>query len=87
LINNSINRPEDFHQAAAVTAVGSAALLNPSERDAMRDRYLDKHPYLEEFAHSPSCEFLAIQVDRYILVERFQNVTEVRIDDELDPSN
>ena len=87
LVNDSINRPEDFHQAAAVTAVGSAVTTELSELGAVRDRYLEKHPYLEEFALSPSCEFLTIFVERYILVERFQNVTEVRIDHELDPSH
>jgi len=80
LVNNSINRPEDFHQAAAVTAVGRASVIHPPELDSVRDRYLAKHPYLEEFALSPSCEFLAIRVERYIRVERFQNVTEYRID-------
>lgn len=84
LVNNSTNRPIDFHQAAAVTAVGSAAIINPPEIAKIRDLYLAKHPYLEEFAKSPSCEFLAIRVERYILVERFQNVTEYRTDDETD---
>lgn len=79
LVNNSINHPEDFHQAAAVTAVGTAAAVSPSELAVVRDRYLAKHPYLEAFAHSPSCEFLEICVSRYIMVERFQNVTEYRI--------
>jgi heme iron utilization protein len=86
LVNNSINQPEDFHQAAAVTAIGTAVTINPQDLDPARDRYLAKHPYLEEFAHSPSCEFLSICVKRYILVERFQNVTEYRIDNELDPT-
>ena len=87
LVNNSINRPEDFHQAAAVTAVGRAESIDLQELDALRDRYLEKHPYLEEFAYSPSCEFLTIRVERYILVERFQNVTEYRIDHETNPAD
>ena len=87
LVDNSINRPEDFHQAAAVTAVGSASRVPLSQLNEVRDHYLAKHPYLEEFAYSPSCEFLAIQVERYILVERFQNVTEYRIDNELDSTD
>lgn len=86
LVNNSINRPEDFHQAAAVTAVGLAETVDLKDLDAVRDRYLAKHAYLEEFAYSPSCEFVAIRVERYILVERFQNVTEYRIDHDLDPT-
>ena len=87
LVNDSINRPEDFHQAAAVTAVGRAFTIEPPELDSVRDRYLAKHPYLEEFADSPSCEFMAIRVERYILVERFQNVTEYRIDNEMDSTH
>lgn len=84
LVNNSTNRPEDFHQAAAVTAIGNAATINPAAIDKIRDLYLAKHPYLEEFAKSTSCEFLTIRVERYILVERFQNVTEYRTDNEAD---
>lgn len=87
LVNNSINRPEDFHQAAAVTAVGHASLIAPPELDFVRDRYLARHPYLEEFAYSPSCRFLAIRVERYILAERFQNVTEYRIGNEPDSAH
>lgn len=84
LINNSINRPEDFHRAAAVTAVGSANPVALSELNSVRGHYLAKHPYLEEFALSPSCVFLAIRVERYILVERFQNVSEYIVDHDLD---
>ena len=84
LVNNGLNRPEDFHQAAAVTALGRAATIQPPELDGVRDRYLARHPYLGEFAYSPSCAFVAIGVERYILVERFQNVTEFRIENELD---
>lgn len=84
LINNSINHPEDFHQAAAVTAIGEAKTVAEKHLDTIRHQYLTRHPYLETFAHSPSCELVAIQVKRYIIVERFQNVTEYRIDHDVD---
>ena len=84
LVNNSINRPADFHQAAAVTAIGTAAPVTAADAADIRTHYLAKHPYLDEFVHSPSCELIAIRVERYIMVERFQNVTEIRIDHELD---
>jgi len=84
LVNNSINNPEDFHKAAAVTAVGIATPVSSPELETIRKQYLAKHPYLDEFAHSPSCEFIEIRVERYILVERFQNVTEYRIDHDMD---
>ena len=87
LVNNSINHPEDFHLAKAVTAVGSARPIPEARLEAVRTRYLDKHPYLESFAYSPSCVFLEIRVDRYILVERFQNVSEYRIDHAMDSTS
>jgi general stress protein 26 len=86
LINNSINRPQDFHQAAAVTAIGSATSASMPRLEALREQYLAKHPYLEEFVNSPSCELMDIRVERYILVQRFQNVTEYRIDHDVDHS-
>jgi hypothetical protein len=86
LINNSINRPEDFHLAAAVTAIGKALPVSPGERGAIIEQYVAKHPYLEDFARSPSCELLDIAIERYILVQRFQNVTEYRIDHDVDHS-
>jgi hypothetical protein len=79
LVNNSMNHPADFHQAAAVTAIGSAASVPAADAADSRARYLAKHPYLDDFVHSPSCELIAIRV------ERFQNVTEIRIDHDLDP--
>jgi uncharacterized protein YhbP (UPF0306 family) len=82
LVNSSINRPEDFHEAVAVTAIGSANPVYPPELESIRNHYLVKHPYLETFAHSPSCEMVCIRVERYIMVERFQNVTEYQIDHE-----
>jgi nitroimidazol reductase NimA-like FMN-containing flavoprotein (pyridoxamine 5'-phosphate oxidase superfamily) len=84
LVNSSINRPEDFHQAAAVTAIGSAKPVSPPDLEKIRTHYLTKHPYLETFAHSPSCEIVAIHVERYIMVERFQNVSEYRINHDMD---
>ena len=54
LVNNSINNPEYFHKAADVTAVGIATPVPSPELETIRKQYLIKHPYLEEFAHSPS---------------------------------
>lgn len=84
LVNNSINRPKDFHQARAVTATGIAEPVSPRDREDILEQYVAKHPYLEDFARSPTCELVAIRVERYIMVERFQNVTEYRIDHDMD---
>lgn len=84
LVNNSINRPEDFHRAMAVTAAGIARVAASAERDNIINRYVATHPYLEAFAQSPSCELVSVRVERYILVQRFQNVTEYRVRHDVD---
>ena len=38
--------------------------------------YLEKHPYLRNFVESPTCALLALDVDTYYAVERFQKVLE-----------
>jgi len=80
LVNNSNNHPDDFKQAAAVTAVGKATTVSAPTLAAVQERYLTKHPHLQDFVRSPDCEMICIRVMRYILVERFQDVTEYRID-------
>ncbi|MFH1982094.1 MAG: pyridoxamine 5'-phosphate oxidase family protein [Pseudomonadota bacterium] len=80
LVNNSMNRPEDFHRAMAVTATGTVVSTPPADRDKILSRYVAKHPYLEDFARSPNCALVVVRVERYILVQRFQNVTEYRVD-------
>jgi uncharacterized protein YhbP (UPF0306 family) len=79
LVNNSINDPRDFEQAAAVTAIGSANPVRMPQLEPIREQYLTKHPNLETFVRSSDSEMIDIRVERYILVERFQNVSEYRI--------
>ena len=76
LINSSTNSEADFHQAIAVTVVGDAVEWTGEDRQATLDNYVAKHPYLEEFAHSPSCALICIQVRSYLLVRNFQHVME-----------
>jgi nitroimidazol reductase NimA-like FMN-containing flavoprotein (pyridoxamine 5'-phosphate oxidase superfamily) len=80
LVNNSINRPEDFLQAMAVTATGIAKPVSSRQKEDMLKHYISKHPHLEEFARSANSELVIIRVERYILVKHFQNVTEFEVD-------
>ena len=77
LVDSRANKPEDFSQAAAVTALGKAWELQGRERQDYLKIFLAKHPYLEEFASSPTCALLRVTVEKYILVTRFQEVREV----------
>jgi nitroimidazol reductase NimA-like FMN-containing flavoprotein (pyridoxamine 5'-phosphate oxidase superfamily) len=80
LITSSENQESDFHRAAAVTVNGSAAEISRNKGSDLIKRYLDKHPYLEDFARSPSCALVEIKVKSYFLVRNFQNVMEWHVD-------
>ncbi len=74
LVDNRSNQEEDFHRAIAVTAKGRAYEVEDSEREECLHRYVSRHPYLEEFVSSPTCALVRIDVDKYFVVSRFQNV-------------
>ncbi len=80
LIDNRNNRLADFHEACAVTAEGQVEEPQGSEREEALRLFLERHPHLAEFAHSPSCALLVIAVASYRFVNRFQHVVEIRFD-------
>jgi hypothetical protein len=79
LVDNRSHSTSDFQQAVAVTAYGPAEELHGAEREAARERYLEKHPFLRDFTGAPSCAIVQIQVERYSLVTRFQEVAELEV--------
>ena len=80
LIDNRENRESDTREAVAVTVLGEAAEVTGDEADSLRALYLSRHPYLAEFAASPSCAMVQIHVGSYRVVRRFQEVAEWRPD-------
>ena len=79
LINNSQNQATDFHKALSATATGIAEEVTGEKREMHLRFYLDKHPYLQEFAHAPTCALMRVTVRSYYLVKHFQNVMELHI--------
>jgi nitroimidazol reductase NimA-like FMN-containing flavoprotein (pyridoxamine 5'-phosphate oxidase superfamily) len=77
LVDNRQNAESDFDKAAAVTIKGRVEKLDDDGQHSYIDRYLERHPYLAEFAASPSCGFYLIKVISYSLVSRFQKVEEL----------
>jgi len=76
LIDSRVNQVNDFKDAEALTAVGSAGEISDEMKSGYLRGYLEKHPSLEEFVKAPNCALMKIQVAKYILVQHFQNVTE-----------
>ncbi|OGV82975.1 MAG: hypothetical protein A3K19_32670 [Lentisphaerae bacterium RIFOXYB12_FULL_65_16] len=79
LVDNRSNREADFHEAMAATAYGSAVELSGAERQNGFELYVGKHPHLREFAAAPNCALLAIAVQNYSVVDRFQHVIELPV--------
>lgn len=79
LINSSENRESDFHRAMAATIIGMASEISTRKHPDVIKSYLAKHPYLEDFAKSPTCALVQIKVKSYFLVKNFQNVMELHL--------
>ena len=80
LINSSTNEESDFHKAISITVTGTAEEIREHDREKILKRYLSKHPYLEDFAHSPSCALIRVSTQSFYMVQNFQNVMEVHIE-------
>ncbi|MGD9173987.1 MAG: pyridoxamine 5'-phosphate oxidase family protein [Desulfobacterales bacterium] len=80
LVNSSVNQESDFHDAISLTVTGIAEEMKGSERQDTLDLYLSKHPYLEDFARSPSCALIRVAARSYYMVQNFQSVMEFHID-------
>lgn len=81
LIDNRQNQAEDFRHAAALTAIGTAREVADEKQEELTLRFLSRHPHLNEFVRSPGCALCQIKVQRYSLVQRFQDVLELDFDD------
>ncbi len=79
LIDNRSNQITDFNEAIAVTATGKAVEIKEAADKDLIDIYLEKHPYLKKFVTSPTCALMKITVEKYYIVNRFQNVVELEI--------
>lgn len=78
LIDDRENRGSDTQDSVAVTAIGKAAEVDAITGAPLLELYLARHPYLAEFAASPSCAIVQVNVSLYLLVSRFKKVLEWR---------
>jgi nitroimidazol reductase NimA-like FMN-containing flavoprotein (pyridoxamine 5'-phosphate oxidase superfamily) len=79
LIDSRTNQVDDFRDAVAVTAIGTAREVTGQERKALAELYLKRHFYLKDFIGDPNCAVIAVEVHRYILVSQFQQVFEMEM--------
>jgi heme iron utilization protein len=75
LVDNRSNEVADIREAVAVTVIGTACEVSGDLRERFEGIYLEKQPHMEEFLSSPSTALIKVDVESYIVVSRFQNVT------------
>jgi len=76
LIDNRGNKPFDIENAMTVTAVGETSIITDRK---IVNFFLKKHPYLKEFVSSKNCAMIEIDVEKYIVVDNFQDVKIIKI--------
>jgi len=76
LIDNRSNQPIDIHRAIAATALGVAREVPKNDNSYPLKLYLNKHPHLRDFVHDENCVLLCIEVKKYYVVDKFQQVEE-----------
>jgi nitroimidazol reductase NimA-like FMN-containing flavoprotein (pyridoxamine 5'-phosphate oxidase superfamily) len=81
LIDDRSNEVRDFRDASAATAHGLATEVDPDRLEELRELYLKKHPYLDDFVRAPSCALLSLAVATYDLVGNFQEVHVLHMED------
>jgi nitroimidazol reductase NimA-like FMN-containing flavoprotein (pyridoxamine 5'-phosphate oxidase superfamily) len=77
LIDSRSNRTDDFIKAAALTVSGKCEEIPVAEKEKYLGLYCQKQPHLQDFVANPNCALMRIEVHRYILVSRFQEVIEI----------
>jgi len=75
LVDDRSQRAPAINQISAVTITGKSRLMDyPATKWAAL--LLDKHPYLKSFLEAPSTVLVVVDIYRYFLVQRFQEVSE-----------
>ncbi len=78
-IDNRENIGSDLNEAIAITAKGLAEEVLGEECIDGRAFCLARHPDLQTFSASPTCALIRIRIKSYVVVRRFEEVTEWRI--------
>jgi len=73
-VDNRSNRLRDLEEVYGVEIAGTAAEAAGEAASRYRELYLARFPELEEFLGSPGTALMAVQVRRYDVVHRFQEV-------------
>jgi nitroimidazol reductase NimA-like FMN-containing flavoprotein (pyridoxamine 5'-phosphate oxidase superfamily) len=76
LVDYRGNKAKDTQESIAVTALGRAFEADADKGDAMGPLFLARHPGFADFAATPACAEVRVEVSAYLLVEQFEHTIE-----------
>jgi nitroimidazol reductase NimA-like FMN-containing flavoprotein (pyridoxamine 5'-phosphate oxidase superfamily) len=76
LVDDRSHCAADLVEATAITATGPAREAHSEERKHLAGLLLRRHPALKLFLAAPGCALVAVAVEAYQVVTRFQSVIE-----------
>jgi len=77
VVDNRMPFPGDHSSIHAVTATGSAVILEKRElKDAWQQLLIEKHPAMQDFIRAPGTALIRLDILRYLHVTRLQEVFE-----------
>lgn len=79
LIHSAANTPNDFKDAASVTVLGTTRDTQGADKKKMEKIFLKKFPFLASFLSDPSCALVRVDIEKFIVVTRFQEVREIEV--------
>lgn len=80
MVDNRANESSDIVESIGITISGTAREPDTDEHRSLTDMYLQKHPHMKQFLESPNTAVICVDVKRYDVVERFQNVMVLEMD-------
>ncbi|MBD3379539.1 MAG: pyridoxamine 5'-phosphate oxidase family protein [Candidatus Omnitrophica bacterium] len=75
LVNSASGSAGDFENAFSVTVLGEASVARKEQEAVLRELYLSKLPFLEEFINDPDCALVQIKPVKFIVVNGLRAVS------------
>jgi len=75
-VDNISNQPEDIQSAVGISIAGIASVIDDDLKGKYLKNYLERHPYLEDFAWADGNALIRVEVEQYTVVSNFSRVEE-----------
>ncbi len=78
MIDNRQTAPGKTYLITAITVMGEAQILKRTPPNLLK-KYSQKHPDLTDFARSDNSRMINVNISKYIVVKKFQEVIELNL--------